>query len=125
MACVMTGLLALQFILMNENQVKEYNNYDYNKSDEYHTGVYEMYERLCILSAVYLSSVDDNWDYQGSKYLLSDFLYYLDFNKYEYKKTDEGIIPVSDMFDYYVSFTQNEHDENKSNKEHSYFGLIS
>lgn len=116
MACVMTGLLALQFILMNENQVKEYNNYDYNKSDEYHTGVYEMYERLCILSAVYLSSVDDNWDYQGSKYLLSDFLYYLDFNKYEYKKTDEGIIPVSDMFDYYVSFTQNEHDENDSSE---------
>jgi signal transduction histidine kinase len=54
--------------------------------------------------------VDSNWNFTGEKSLLSDYLYYLDYNSYEYKKTNNGIIPISEIFDFYVSYQNEEGD---------------
>lgn len=103
LACVFAGISFtsdkyLQLIGIDDFQP------DYIKSEEYSRQKTEMYEQLCVLSACYLNNVDDNWNFVGEKNLLSDFLYYMDYNNYKYKKTDKGILPVSSMFDYYVSF---------------------
>lgn len=79
---------------------------DYEASWEYHQSLMDTYEQLCILGMVELANSDSSMEYQGSKSLMSDFLYYMDYNKYPYKKTDVGVVPVSDMFDYYVSYTK-------------------
>ncbi|MBO4867864.1 MAG: HAMP domain-containing histidine kinase [Ruminococcus sp.] len=76
-----------------------------NNSDEYRIELANMYEQLCILGVCELANTDSSGNYVGNKYVKSDLLYYFDFNDYSYKKTDEGIVPYSDTFDYYVSYT--------------------
>ncbi|WP_050793276.1 sensor histidine kinase [Ruminococcus albus] len=71
----------------------------------YRTELKNMYEQLCILGVCELANMDENGKYIGNKNVQSDLLYYFDFNEYRYKKTGEGIVPYSDIFDYYVSYT--------------------
>lgn len=78
------------------------------ESESYNSNVskltLDMYEQLCIYSACYLKNVNDDWQFTGPKNLMEDFLYYLDYNDYSYKQTSDGIVPVSDTFDFYVSW---------------------
>ena len=37
----------------------------------------------------------------------NDYLNYLDYNRYKYKKTESGIQLIDSQFDYYVGITQN------------------
>ncbi|SFC83988.1 Signal transduction histidine kinase [Ruminococcus albus] len=76
-----------------------------DSSDEYCTELKNMYEQLCILGVCELANTDSSGNYIGNKYVKSDLLYYFDYNGYSYKKTDDGIVPYSDTFDYYVSYT--------------------
>jgi hypothetical protein len=77
----------------------------FGQSEKYRTELKNMYEQLCILGVCELANMDENGKYTGNKYVQSDLLYYFDFNEYRYKKTGEGIVPYSDIFDYYVSYT--------------------
>ncbi len=72
---------------------------------EYRNELKDMYEQLCILGLCELANTDSDGKYVGNKYVRSDLLYYFDFNEYGYRKTDEGVLPCSDTFDYYVSYT--------------------
>ena len=77
----------------------------YEYTFNYRKKVIDMYEELCIQGVCELAECDENMEYKGNKYVMSDFLYYLDYNHYKYKKTDKGAELVTDMFDYYVSYT--------------------
>ena len=46
-------------------------------------------------------------NYTQSRHLLNDYLNYLDYNRYKYKKTEDGIRLVDSQFDYYVGITKN------------------
>ena len=77
----------------------------YDRSEEYRRELKNMYEQLCILGVCELANTDSSGKYIGNKNVRSDLMYYFDFNRYPYKKTDEGIVPASEMFDYYLSYT--------------------
>lgn len=66
-----------------------------------------MYEELCVTASAYLRYVDEDRNYTQPKHLLNDYLNYLDYNRYKYKKTEDGIRLVDSQFDYYVGITQN------------------
>ncbi len=108
LACVFAGISFTSYKYSQAIGIDDFEP-DYVKSDEYCREKMELYEQLCVLSACYLNNVDDNWNFVGEKNLLSDFLYYMDYNSYKYQKTDNGILPVSSMFDYYVSFDDEEY----------------
>ncbi|MBR1863493.1 MAG: HAMP domain-containing histidine kinase [Ruminococcus sp.] len=80
------------------------NNPNYYETYEYRKELMDTYEQLCIISACYLANTDEDMVYTGNKNVLSDFFNYMDYNGYKYKKTEDGIVPVSDLFNYYVSF---------------------
>ncbi|MBO5449112.1 MAG: HAMP domain-containing histidine kinase [Ruminococcus sp.] len=103
LACVFAGISITSYKYAESIGIDDFEP-DYLISDEYSRQKTEMYEQLCVLSACYLSNVDNEWNFVGEKNLLSDFLYYMDYNNYKYMKTDNGILPVSSMFDYYVSY---------------------
>lgn len=73
--------------------------------NRYKKKITDTYEQLCILGVCSLADMNSEMEYQGNKYLMEDLLYYFDYNDYKYKRTDNGILPVSDDFDYYVSYT--------------------
>ena len=113
MACVFSGtMLFSEATARNKSySLRKADAYDeietsYASSEEYRDQLKDMYEELCILGICELANCDEEMNYMGNKYIMSDLLYYLDYNHYGYKKTDKGIRPVSDMFDYYVSYTR-------------------
>lgn len=108
LACLFAGLSVTSYKFAEGIGINDFES-DYLKSDAYGKYKMDMYEQLCVLSACYLNNVDDDWNFVGEKNLLSDFLYYMDYNGYKYRKTDKGILPVSTMFDYYVSFNDEEY----------------
>ena len=67
----------------------------------------EMYEELCVTASAYLRYVDEDWNYTQPRHLFNDYLNYLDYNRYKYKKTEDGIRLIDSRFDYYVGITQN------------------
>ena len=111
LACIMTGSTLFGFVMMKNKSMmlRSDDSYgmietSYLASENFRSKIRDMYEQLCILGVCELSQCDDDMKYIGNKYLQSDFLYYMDFNNYKYKKTDSGVVPVSDMFDYYVAY---------------------
>lgn len=113
LACVCAGIAMCSSVRESVNRSVFWSEYgengvsdSYLTSAEYRTKLAEMYEQLCILGLCELANSNENMDYVGNKYVMSDFLYYLDYNQYKYKKTEEGVFLVSDMFDYYVSYTK-------------------
>lgn len=110
LACITAGTALCSRAFEWECDVEEFfeigPDSDYLTSAGYRSQLAEMYEQLCILGVCELANSDKDMNYVGNKYVMNDFLYYMDFNQYKYKKTDDGVIPVSDMFDYYVSYTR-------------------
>ena len=110
LACVFscTALFASEYVKNNqdleglENSDKLYTVVTDNTYKEMLTNTYE---QLCILGVTSLANMDEDMEYKGNKYLMDDLLYYFDYNEYKYKKTDSGILPVTENFDYYVSYT--------------------
>lgn len=103
LACIFFGISVVGYNFAGELGIDDFEP-EYTESEAYHNNVMAMYEQLCVLSACYLNNVDSSWNFTGEKNLLDDFIYYLDYNGYKYKKTDKGIKPVSSLFDYYVSY---------------------
>ena len=113
LACITAGSAIFGAVMTREREWvlqsdDSYGNIEtsYIASENYRRQLRDMYEQLCILGVCELAQCDDDMNYIGNKYLQSDFMYYLDYNRYKYKKTDSGFLPVSDMFDYYVSYTR-------------------
>ena len=79
----------------------------YLKSESYKLASNEMYEELCVTASAYLRYVDEDWNYTQPRHLFNDYLNYLDYNRYKYKKTEDGIRLIDSRFDYYVGITQN------------------
>ena len=101
-ACVIAGGFCLSFVLYADSSSKSY-----LKSESYKLASNEMYEELCVTASAYLRYVDEDRNYTQSRHLLNDYLNYLDYNRYKYKKTEDGIRLVDSQFDYYVGITQN------------------
>jgi hypothetical protein len=76
----------------------------YTDSTEYRSKLTDEYEQLCIYAVCYLNNLDSKGKFTGSDNLYADFTYYLDYNGYTYQKTDNGIEPYSELFDFYVSY---------------------
>lgn len=108
LACVFAGITFTSYRYAESIGIDDFEP-NYLISDKYSRQKMEMYEQLCVLSASYLQNVDDEWNFVGEKNLLSDFLYYMDYNNYKYMKTDNGILPVSSMFDYYAAYEDDEY----------------
>lgn len=108
LSCLFAGVFILETALLIYSGVDNENSKNYLKSESYKYDSAEMYERLCVTASAYLRNVDDDWNFTEKKHLLTDYLYYLDYNDYKYKKTDNGIVLISSMFDYYVSFNDGE-----------------
>ncbi|MBR0528467.1 MAG: HAMP domain-containing histidine kinase [Ruminococcus sp.] len=113
LACITAGSAIFGAVMTREREWvlqsdDSYGNIEtsYLASENYRRQLRDMYEQLCILGVCELAQCDDDMNYIGNKYVQSDFMWYLDFNQYKYKKTDSGFLPVSDMFDYYVSYTR-------------------
>lgn len=106
LACVIAGGFCLSVVLYAHSHADN-SSRSYLKSESYKVASNEMYEELCVTASAYLRYVDDQWNYTESKHLLNDYLNYLDYNRYKYKKTEDGIRLVDSQFDYYVGITQN------------------
>lgn len=106
LACVIAGGFCLSVVLYAHSQADN-SSKSYLKSESYKVASNEMYEELCVTASAYLRYVDDQWNYTEPKHLLNDYLNYLDYNRYKYKKTEDGIQLVDSQFDYYVGITQN------------------
>lgn len=105
-ACVIAGGFCLSFVLY-ANSHADSSSKSYLKSESYKLASNEMYEELCVTASAYLRYVDEDRNYTQSRHLLNDYLNYLDYNRYKYKKTEDGIRLVDSQFDYYVGITQN------------------
>lgn len=106
LACVIAGGFCLSVVLYAHSHADN-SSRSYLKSESYKVASNEMYEELCVTASAYLRYVDDQWNYTEPKHLLNDYLNYLDYNCYKYKKTEDGIRLVDSQFDYYVGITQN------------------
>lgn len=106
LACLVAGGCCLSLVLFSNNNVDS-SSKSYLKSESYKLASNEMYEELCVTASAYLRYVDDNWNYKESKHLFNDYLNYLDYNRYKYKKTENGIQLVNSQFNYYVGITIN------------------
>lgn len=102
LACVIAGGFCLSLVLYADSSSKSY-----LKSESYKLASNEMYEELCVTASAYLRYVDEDRNYTQSRHLLNDYLNYLDYNRYKYKKTESGIQLIDSQFDYYVGITQN------------------
>ena len=105
-ACVIAGGFCLSFVLY-ANSHADSSSKSYLKSESYKLASNEMYEELCVTASAYLRYVDEDQNYTQPRHLLNDYLNYLDYNRYKYKKTEDGIRLVDSQFDYYVGITQN------------------
>lgn len=106
LACVIAGGFCLSLVLY-ANSHADSSSKSYLRSESYKLASNEMYEELCVTASAYLRYVDDQWNYTEPKHLFHDYLNYLDYNRYKYKKTEDGIRLVDSQFDYYVGITQN------------------
>lgn len=105
-ACVIAGGFCLSFVLY-ANSHADSSSKSYLKSESYKLASNEMYEELCVTASAYLRYVDEDWNYTQPRHLFNDYLNYLDYNRYKYKKTEDGIRLIDSRFDYYVGITQN------------------
>ena len=105
LACVIAGGFCLSFVLY-ANSHADSSSKSYLKSESYKAASNEMYEELCVTASAYLRYIDDDWNYTQPRHLFNDYLNYLDYNRYKYKKTESGIQLVDSQFDYYVGITQ-------------------
>lgn len=105
-ACVIAGGFCLSLVLY-ANSHADSSSKSYLKSESYKLASNEMYEELCVTASAYLRYVDEDWNYTQSRHLFNDYLNYLDYNRYKYKKTESGIQLIDSQFDYYVGITQN------------------
>lgn len=106
LACVIAGGFCLSLVLY-ANSHADSSSKSYLKSESYKLASNEMYEELCVTASAYLRYVDEDRNYTQSRHLLNDYLNYLDYNRYKYKKTERGIQLIDSQFDYYVGITQN------------------
>lgn len=106
LACVIAGGFCLSLVLY-ANSHADSSSKSYLKSESYKLASNEMYEELCVTASAYLRYVDEDWNYTQPRHLLNDYLNYLDYNRYKYKKTEDGIRLIDSRFDYYVGITQN------------------
>lgn len=106
LACVIAGGFCLSLVLY-ANSHADSSSKSYLKSESYKLASNEMYEELCVTASAYLRYVDEDRNYTQPRHLLNDYLNYLDYNRYKYKKTEDGIRLVDSQFDYYVGITQN------------------
>lgn len=106
LACIVAGGCCLSLVLFANSKVDS-SSKSYLNSESYKIASNEMYEELCVTASAYLRYVDDNWNYKEAKHLFNDYLNYLDYNRYKYKKTENGIQLVDSQFDYYVGITIN------------------
>lgn len=107
LACVIAGGFCLSLVLLYANSHADSSSKSYLRSESYKLASNEMYEELCVTASAYLRYVDDQWNYTEPKHLFNDYLNYLDYNRYKYKKTESGIQLIDSQFDYYVGITQN------------------
>ena len=107
LACVIAGGFCLSLVLLYANSHADSSSKSYLKSESYKLASNEMYEELCVTASAYLRYVDEDRNYTQSRHLLNDYLNYLDYNRYKYKKTESGIQLIDSQFDYYVGITQN------------------
>lgn len=106
LACVIAGGFCLSLVLY-ANSHADSSSKSYLKSESYKLASNEMYEELCVTASAYLRYVDEDWNYSQPRHLFNDYLNYLDYNRYKYKKTESGIQLIDSQFDYYVGITQN------------------
>lgn len=106
LACVIAGGFCLSLVLY-ANSHADSSSKSYLKSESYNLASNEMYEELCVTASAYLRYVDEDWNYTQPRHLFNDYLNYLDYNRYKYKKTESGIQLIDSQFDYYVGITQN------------------
>lgn len=106
LACVIAGGFCLSLVLY-ANSHADSSSKSYLKSESYKLASNEMYEELCVTASAYLRYVDEDRNYTQPRHLFNDYLNYLDYNRYKYKKTEDGIRLVDSQFDYYVGITQN------------------
>lgn len=106
LACVIAGGFCLSLVLY-ANSHADSSSKSYLRSESYKLASNEMYEELCVTASAYLRYVDEDWNYTQPRHLFNDYLNYLDYNRYKYKKTEDGIRLVDSQFDYYVGITQN------------------
>lgn len=106
LACVIAGGFCLSLVLY-ANSHADSSSKSYLRSESYKLASNEMYEELCVTASAYLRYVDEDWNYTQPRHLLNDYLNYLDYNRYKYKKTEDSIRLVDSQFDYYVGITQN------------------
>lgn len=106
LACVIAGGFCLSLVLY-ANSHADSSSKSYLKSESYKLASNEMYEELCVTASAYLRYVDEDRNYTQSRHLLNDYLNYLDYNRYKYKKTESGVQLIDSQFDYYVGITQN------------------
>lgn len=106
LACVIAGGFCLSLVLY-ANSHADSSSKSYLKSESYKLASNEMYEELCVTASAYLRYVDEDWNYTQPRHLFNDYLNYLDYNRYKYKKTESGIQLIDSQFDYYVGITQN------------------
>lgn len=106
LACVIAGGFCLSLVLY-ANSHADSSSKSYLKSESYKLASNEMYEELCVTASAYLRYVDEDRNYTQSRHLLNDYLNYLDYNRYKYKKTEDGIQLIDSQFDYYVGITKN------------------
>lgn len=106
LACVIAGGFCLSLVLY-ANSHADSSSKSYLRLESYKLASNEMYEELCVTASAYLRYVDEDWNYTQPRHLLNDYLNYLDYNRYKYKKTEDGIRLIDSQFDYYVGITQN------------------
>ncbi len=106
LACVIAGGFCLSLVLY-ANSHADSSSKSYLKSESYKLASNEMYEELCVTASAYLRYVDEDRNYTQPRHLFNDYLNYLDYNRYKYKKTEDGIQLIDSQFDYYVGITQN------------------
>lgn len=116
LACVIAGGFCLSLVLY-ANSHADSSSKSYLKSESYKLASNEMYEELCVTASAYLRYVDEDRNYTQSRHLLNDYLNYLDYKRYKYKKTESGIQLIDSQFDYYVGITQNGETRYLSNKK--------
>lgn len=84
-ACVIAGGFCLSFVLY-ANSHADSSSKSYLKSESYKLASNEMYEELCVTASAYLRYVDEDWNYTQPRHLFNDYLNYLDYNRYKYKR---------------------------------------
>lgn len=105
LACVIAGGFCLSTVMYAHTNADS-SSRSYLKSESYKLASNEMYEELCVTASAYLRYVDENHNFTAAKHLYNDYLNYLDYNRYKYKKTESGIQLIDNQFDYYVGITQ-------------------